>query len=498
MTKERIARWTIYVLLSIGIAYIGIDLACLEIGYSSTYYEVQVLINNRTELIGFAWLWAVMLIISDLGLGVKECSPNAVIQKSLYLSTALVLVFHVVVLIACLLSANNSALLFENKWTYGNELLVQDISPVAAVCISALLIFLRTVFTTLLMYMLNRRMKFSYGVVVPFIMFLFDWLFYYTIRISEPLRILPVEHTRIFYTEAMAPNWNEAPRFSYWISIVYWIILITMICFRIFRNRKKGNCLKDIHNTYNKGLNGWIINKKGYCVYVLVFLFIAAISALNNLRVDYGVPIKHLGWINIFRYAFVERCVIGDILNPLLLGCMYFSLIENSKPQIQTDLLKKGCHTFIYAASLMIVVQVIIVVIGIIISPSTGTAIPYYGSFQLLFDRSEQMFVILYIIYIGIASGLLSCLTMCIHEWSNNSALAILIPSFGITTYIPSGWLLGSLLTTIIPDAPLSAGNYFAPTWKRILDLIIMAVVIVVCITMRKRESRSAKRLALG
>ena len=52
MTKERIARWTIYVLLSIGIAYIGVDLACLEISDNCTYYEVQALINNRTELIG--------------------------------------------------------------------------------------------------------------------------------------------------------------------------------------------------------------------------------------------------------------------------------------------------------------------------------------------------------------------------------------------------------------------------------------------------------------
>lgn len=168
---------------------------------------------------------------------------------------------------------------------------------------------------------------------------------------------------------------------------------------------------------------------------------------------------------------------------------MYFSFIENSKIHTQTDLLKKGCTTFIHAATLMAVVQVIIVVIAIIISPYTAAAIPYYGSFQLFFERSEYMFAISYIIYMSIAGGLVSCLTMCIYEWSNNSALAILIPSFGITTYIPSSWLWGSLLTTIIPDAPLSAGNYFAPTWKRILDLIIMTVIIVVCISMRKRRS---------
>ena len=178
MTKERIARWTIYVLLSIGIAYIGVDLACLEISDNCTYYEVQALINNRTELIGFAWLWAVMLIISDFGMGIKERSANVVIQKTLCLSIALVAFFHIVVLIVCILSSKNSALLFENKWTYGNELLMKNISPVAAVCISALLIFLRTVFTILLMYLLNQRMKFAYGVVIPFIMFLLDWLFY--------------------------------------------------------------------------------------------------------------------------------------------------------------------------------------------------------------------------------------------------------------------------------------------------------------------------------
>lgn len=68
-------------MLSIGIAYIGVDLACLEISDNCTYYEVQALINNRTELIGFAWLWVVMLIISDFGMGIKERSANVVIQK---------------------------------------------------------------------------------------------------------------------------------------------------------------------------------------------------------------------------------------------------------------------------------------------------------------------------------------------------------------------------------------------------------------------------------
>lgn len=486
MTKERIARWTIYVLLSIGIAYIGVDLACLEISDNCTYYEVQALINNRTELIGFAWLWAVMLIISDFGMGIKERSANVVIQKTLCLSIALVVFFHIVVLIVCILSSKNSALLFENKCTYENELLMKNISPVAAVCISALLIFLRTVFTILLMYLLNQRMKFAYGVVIPFIMFLFDWLFYYITRTSEPLRLLPVEHTRIFYTEAMAPNWNEVPRFSYWISIAYWIILIAMLCFYIFRNRKTGHRLTDTHTIHNIGLGEWLINKKGYFVYIVIFLMIAAISALNNLRVDYGVPTKHLGWINIFRYAFVERCVIGDILNPLLLGCMYFSFIQGKNSQ--GDFVREVSYTFLNASSLMLIVQIIIAVIAVIISPYKAVTIPYHGSFQQLFNKSKYLFVAVYITYVCVASGLLSCITACIYEFTNNSALSILIPSFGITTYIPSSWLWGSLLTTIIPDAPLSAGNYFAPVWKRILDLIILTAVIVVCIYVRKKS----------
>ena len=136
----------------------------------------------------------------------------------------------------------------------------------------------------------------------------------------------------------------------------------------------------------------------------------------------------------------------------------------------------------------MLIVQIIIAVIAVIISPYKAVTIPYHGSFQQLFNKSKYLFVAVYITYVCVASGLLSCITACIYEFTNNSALSILIPSFGITTYIPSSWLWGSLLTTIIPDAPLSAGNYFAPVWKRILDLIILTAVIVVCIYVRKKS----------
>ena len=55
----------------------------------------------------------------------------------------------------------------------------------------------------------------------------------------EPLYILPIEHTRIFYTEAVAPASGAVFRISYSISYIYWIILIGIEIYIIWRTISK-------------------------------------------------------------------------------------------------------------------------------------------------------------------------------------------------------------------------------------------------------------------
>ena len=53
----------------------------------------------------------------------------------------------------------------------------------------------------------------------------FDRFFYEMFDILSPKGIIFLEHTRIVYTEAVAPACENAVRIPYWHSIIYWIIL---------------------------------------------------------------------------------------------------------------------------------------------------------------------------------------------------------------------------------------------------------------------------------
>lgn len=95
------------------------------------------------------------------------------------------------------------------------------------ILISLGLIYLRLVFLCLIVYAINLKSKFPFGVFVVFIITVFDMFFYQMTNISMPLFILPLEHTRTLFTSGAFPApEGKNIRISYIYSLIYWMLLI--------------------------------------------------------------------------------------------------------------------------------------------------------------------------------------------------------------------------------------------------------------------------------
>lgn len=78
------------------------------------------------------------------------------------------------------------------------------------------------------------------GFLGAFVISLGDTFFYEMFDVLYPLKIMPLEHTRIVYTEAVAPALDGAVRFSITYSLLYWsvgILLLLLFSYRIILHK---------------------------------------------------------------------------------------------------------------------------------------------------------------------------------------------------------------------------------------------------------------------
>lgn len=97
-----------------------------------------------------------------------------------------------------------------------------------AIAINLVLIYLRFVFLGMNILLLNMCSKnLPLGFLGPLSIVFIDIFFYETFYITQPLFILPLEHTRIFFTEAAVPI-LDGTRVKIEISFIYWFLLIAI------------------------------------------------------------------------------------------------------------------------------------------------------------------------------------------------------------------------------------------------------------------------------
>lgn len=91
---------------------------------------------------------------------------------------------------------------------------------------------LRSTFLCLTIFAINLKTKnYPIGFVVPFAICFIDMFAYEILDIMEPMNLLPIEHSRTFYTEAVAPMIESSHRLPYIWSYCYWFFLISIVCY---------------------------------------------------------------------------------------------------------------------------------------------------------------------------------------------------------------------------------------------------------------------------
>ena len=111
-----------------------------------------------------------------------------------------------------------------------NALSQQGISPLGAVGLSALFLFLRIFALSILATLFCIWGKhLLFGMIGVAGITILDRFFYEIFNIQSPLGITPLEHTRIVFTEAMRPILPGDARVSYVSSILYWVIGIAVL-----------------------------------------------------------------------------------------------------------------------------------------------------------------------------------------------------------------------------------------------------------------------------
>jgi hypothetical protein len=207
------------------------------VGMRLTLIEFLVAHFNALQTIDYVYLLLIMIISMDIYNGSQNSYEDMLVlklggRKRWYVNVAiytLVVSFIIVITymsIAVVLGSLNGFLGLSLK-TYFLEL--NHMWTFEIVCYLILLTWLRIVFINLLIIGINLCcINNPMGFLAAFILSMADMFGYELFDVMEPKGIFPLEHTRLLYTEAVAPP-VETIRIPIGYSILYWIIGIGIV-----------------------------------------------------------------------------------------------------------------------------------------------------------------------------------------------------------------------------------------------------------------------------
>lgn len=219
-------------------------------GASPTFFETLLEQANEPQMILFPLMYVLLLFsFNDVKGEIENKITSIQLLKGSFLASAQFIIFFVTAnLLYCLLTLDINSV-FNNVWSYKGALYNTQLSPLTAASLSLLLLFMRFSFLLYLIQFINTltRRK-HWGFWSAFIISYIDYILYDYLAIPYPLGILPLEHTRIVYTEAFIPDFEHAAvRIPYFVSVLYWIGLIAAIYFAFVlvykRRRRDEKCL---------------------------------------------------------------------------------------------------------------------------------------------------------------------------------------------------------------------------------------------------------------
>lgn len=211
------------------------------LGINANFFETVLTQTNEEHMILFPLMYIFLLLNTDDSSGVKTENYSAVILKdALYKACIFITLFLLANLVYCILVIDIKHI-FINVWSSPHKFFYTKFNPLVATSVSLYLFIMRLSFLAYLISFINILTKKShFGFVGAFIISYIDFKLYDVLFIEYPLGILPIEHTRILYTEAVMPDfYYVATRIPLYVSILYWIGLIAIIYLGFFLLSKK-------------------------------------------------------------------------------------------------------------------------------------------------------------------------------------------------------------------------------------------------------------------
>lgn len=214
-----------------------------------SFFELSLYQNNDQIYLCILIALPILLVLS----GVKQNEISRFTYKHSVLLIAFLCFLITIVLIICniisYLLYPGLEISFVNEYS-SSVFSSSTLKPIWLLCISYLLIFLRVMFCASCVFRYNYIFKSELGIIIPILIAVIDLVFNSIFNIQNPLYILPIEHTRVLFSEAEVPNFMNIERPSIILSIIYWFVLISIVNFVGFVVQRKRKEMENKHEVY--------------------------------------------------------------------------------------------------------------------------------------------------------------------------------------------------------------------------------------------------------
>lgn len=190
--------------------------------------------GNNPFIICFYFMFALIILLSDVYSSSNNSYDTVILIKLKRrrwntCNILFIVIICIFIVLVTVLFNVVICLLDYHTITNASSLYGLKIDPAAAVLIGYMFITLRLIMMGLLIYITNLISKLNVGFICAIIVTFIDRFFYEMFNIMKPIFMLPIEHTRILYTEAVAPADQYAVRIPFGMSFLYWAILILLL-----------------------------------------------------------------------------------------------------------------------------------------------------------------------------------------------------------------------------------------------------------------------------
>ena len=244
LRKISIWRWLLLILILFGMSiqsiYCTNDLMMGNLSYQELIFSHM---GNLTTFLCYVFF---LLLAADFGFtrgSVENVQGNTKrLRRSLGLSAAICGVYIALILVVSLLALllKSGSLNFSNEWSFEPLLGLEWVSPSLAALITLLLFFLRFLFMTFLIFVINSKCnKMPYGFIGGLAVCLIDGVVYVSFNILKPLGILLVDYSYIESSLRLTPN----AALDIALCVLYWGALIMAACL-VYRLMHKGGKLE--------------------------------------------------------------------------------------------------------------------------------------------------------------------------------------------------------------------------------------------------------------